>query len=136
MTILVALAVGLLPVFLLLAGLVVIYVWQSRVPGQAVMLGSVFMIYQYAQQTAGVVSSMASNFQSFARMHTAAISCGAAGGMAARDRAKSRSRTVSSRTAPSARLRSLRRVLQTNASTSNTGAGLTSEEGVGIMRGF
>ena len=51
-------------------GLVVIYVWQSRVPGQAVMLGSVFMIYQYAQQTAGVVSSMASNFQSFARMHT------------------------------------------------------------------
>ena len=51
-------------------GLVVVYVWQSHRPGQAVMLGSVFMIYQYAQQTAGVVSSMASNFQSFARMHT------------------------------------------------------------------
>ncbi|RZI96779.1 MAG: ATP-binding cassette domain-containing protein, partial [Variovorax sp.] len=29
-----------------------------------------FMIYQYAQQTASVVGSMAANFQSFARMHT------------------------------------------------------------------
>ena len=51
-------------------GLVVVYVWQSRAPGQAVMLGSVFMIYQYAQQAASVVSSMAANFQFFARMHT------------------------------------------------------------------
>lgn len=51
-------------------GLVVLYVWQAQAPGQAVMLGSVFMIYQYAQQAAGVVSSMAANFQFFARMHT------------------------------------------------------------------
>jgi len=51
-------------------GLVVIYVWQSRTPGQAVMLGAVFMIYQYAQQAASVVTSMAANFQFFARMHT------------------------------------------------------------------
>ncbi len=50
--------------------LVVVYVLQSRVPGQAVLLGTVFMIYQYAQQAATVVGSMASNFQSFARMHT------------------------------------------------------------------
>ncbi len=50
--------------------LVVLYVWQTRTPGQAVMLGGVFMIYQYAQQTASVVGSMAANFQSFARMHT------------------------------------------------------------------
>ncbi|AJC18966.1 multidrug ABC transporter ATP-binding protein [Pandoraea sputorum] len=50
--------------------LVVVYVLQSRVPGQAVMLGTVFMIYQYAQQAATVVGAMASNFQSFARMHT------------------------------------------------------------------
>jgi ATP-binding cassette subfamily B protein len=50
--------------------LVVAYVWQAREPGQAVLLGTVFMIYQYAQQAAGVVGSMASNFQSFARMHT------------------------------------------------------------------
>ncbi|VWX63755.1 ABC-type multidrug transport system, ATPase and permease component [Burkholderiales bacterium 8X] len=51
-------------------GLVVVYVWQSRAPGQAVMLGGVFMIYQYAQQASSVVSSMAANFQFFARMHT------------------------------------------------------------------
>lgn len=51
-------------------GLVVVYVWQSRQPGQAVMLGAVFMIYQYAQQAASVVTSMAANFQFFARMHT------------------------------------------------------------------
>jgi ABC-type bacteriocin/lantibiotic exporter with double-glycine peptidase domain len=51
--------------------LVAVYVWQSRAPGQqAVMLGAVFMVYQYAQQAAGVVTSMAANFQSFARMHT------------------------------------------------------------------
>ncbi|RZI96764.1 MAG: ABC transporter ATP-binding protein, partial [Variovorax sp.] len=50
--------------------LVVLYVLQTRTPGQAVMLGGVFMIYQYAQQTASVVGSMAANFQSFARMHT------------------------------------------------------------------
>ena len=51
-------------------GLVVLYVWQAQGPGRAVMLGAVFMIYQYAQQAASVVSSMAANFQFFARMHT------------------------------------------------------------------
>ncbi|MFT4269002.1 MAG: ABC transporter ATP-binding protein [Xenophilus sp.] len=53
--------------------LVVIYVWQATRAGgsaAAVMLGTVFMIYQYAQQAASVVSSMAANFQNFARMHT------------------------------------------------------------------
>lgn len=50
--------------------LVVEYVMQTRQPGQAVLLGTVFMIYQYAQQAATVVGAMASNFQSFARMHT------------------------------------------------------------------
>ncbi|WP_291450975.1 ABC transporter ATP-binding protein [Cupriavidus sp.] len=50
--------------------LVVVYVLQERQPGQAVLLGTVFMIYQYAQQAATVVGAMASNFQSFARMHT------------------------------------------------------------------
>ncbi|MBN4665234.1 ABC transporter ATP-binding protein [Pandoraea nosoerga] len=50
--------------------LVVVYVLQSRQPGQAVLLGTVFMIYQYAQQAATVVGAMAANFQSFARMHT------------------------------------------------------------------
>ncbi len=50
--------------------LVVEYVLQYRQPGQAVLLGTVFMIYQYAQQAAQVVGAMAANFQSFARMHT------------------------------------------------------------------
>ena len=50
--------------------LVVVYVLQHRQPGQAIALGTVFMIYQYAQQAASVVGAMASNFQSFARMHT------------------------------------------------------------------
>ncbi|WP_420992387.1 ATP-binding cassette domain-containing protein [Cupriavidus sp. 30B13] len=50
--------------------LVVVYVLQVRQPGQAVLLGTIFMIYQYAQQAASVVGAMASNFQSFARMHT------------------------------------------------------------------
>lgn len=53
--------------------LVAIYVWQAISAGgaaSAVMLGTVFMIYQYAQQAASVVSSMAANFQNFARMHT------------------------------------------------------------------
>ncbi|MDM0043790.1 ABC transporter ATP-binding protein [Variovorax dokdonensis] len=66
-------------------GLVVVYVWQSREPGQAVMLGSVFMIYQYAQQAAGVVGSMAMNFQSFARMHTDLGSAGPIWDAPARD---------------------------------------------------
>lgn len=50
--------------------LVVVYVLRARQPGQAVLLGTVFMIYQYAQQAATVVGAMAANFQSFARMHT------------------------------------------------------------------
>ncbi|OZI38579.1 multidrug ABC transporter ATP-binding protein [Bordetella genomosp. 10] len=50
--------------------LVVEYVLRNREPGQAVLLGTVFMIYQYAQQAAQVVGAMAANFQSFARMHT------------------------------------------------------------------
>lgn len=50
--------------------LVVHYVLQQREPGQAVMLGTIFMIYQYAQQIASVVSAIASNFQSFSRIHT------------------------------------------------------------------
>ncbi|MEJ8826005.1 ABC transporter ATP-binding protein [Variovorax humicola] len=50
--------------------LVLIYVWHERAPDQPVQLGNVFMIYQYAQQAAAVVGSMAANFQNFARMHT------------------------------------------------------------------
>jgi ATP-binding cassette subfamily B protein len=38
--------------------------------GGTVMLGSLFMIYQYAQQSAGVLGAMASHFQSFTRQKT------------------------------------------------------------------
>lgn len=50
--------------------LVVEYVLETQQPGKALLLGTIFMIYQYAQQAASVVGAMASNFQSFARMQT------------------------------------------------------------------
>lgn len=65
-------------------GLVVAYAWQATaggapgagavggaaVAGGTVMLGSLFMIHQYAQQAAGVLGAMAGNYQNFARMKT------------------------------------------------------------------
>ena len=48
--------------YVLLWVLVAAYAWQAGPPG-LVLLGGVFMIYQYAQQAAGVVCSMAANFQ-------------------------------------------------------------------------
>jgi len=54
--------------------LVALYAWltrrESQQVGVPVLLGGLFMVYQYAQQAAGVVSSMAQNFQNFARMRT------------------------------------------------------------------
>jgi ABC-type multidrug transport system fused ATPase/permease subunit len=47
--------------------LVAAYVWQTRHRGNPVLIGSVFMIYTYAQQAGGVIGSMAANFASFAR---------------------------------------------------------------------
>ncbi len=51
-------------------GLVAVYVWHTRASGAALLLGSVFMVYQYAQQAGGVIGSLAANFQSFARTRT------------------------------------------------------------------
>jgi ATP-binding cassette, subfamily B, bacterial len=51
-------------------GLVVLFVWQQSKTGAALMLGSVFMIYQYAQQAGNIVGALASNFQSLARART------------------------------------------------------------------
>lgn len=51
-------------------GLVAFYAWHAHAAGDAVLLGNVFMIYQYAGQAGGVVGSIASNFQNFARMRT------------------------------------------------------------------
>lgn len=61
-------AVDLLSV-LLTWGLVVLYAWQQR-SDRALLLGGVFMVYQYAQQAGGVIGSLASNLQNFARMRT------------------------------------------------------------------
>ncbi|CAN5456761.1 hypothetical protein BH09PSE5_BH09PSE5_48170 [soil metagenome] len=51
-------------------GLVASFVWQSRSDGGAILIGTLFMIYQYAQQAGGVIASMAANFQNFARTRT------------------------------------------------------------------
>ena len=37
--------------------------------GQPVLLGSLYMVWEYAQQAAGVIASIASHFQTFARQH-------------------------------------------------------------------
>jgi ABC-type multidrug transport system fused ATPase/permease subunit len=49
--------------------LVAAYVWQAGGSG-VLLVGSIFMVYQYAQQAGSVVGSMASNLQGFARMRT------------------------------------------------------------------
>lgn len=51
-------------------GLVVSFAWQTSGAGGTLLLGSLFMIYQYAQQAGGVVGSLAANYQNFARMRT------------------------------------------------------------------
>jgi ABC-type multidrug transport system fused ATPase/permease subunit len=57
-------------------GLVALFTWiASRTPGHTadttvakpLLLGSIYMVWEYAQQAGGVVSTVASNFQSFAR---------------------------------------------------------------------
>jgi ATP-binding cassette, subfamily B, bacterial len=48
-------------------GLVVVYAWQATTR-DALLLGGVFMVYQYAQQCGGVIGSLASNLQNFTRI--------------------------------------------------------------------
>ena len=50
-------------------GLVALFAWQREREG-ALLLGSVVMVYQYAQQAGGVVGTLAANLQNFARMRT------------------------------------------------------------------
>ena len=50
--------------------LVGVYVWRIRIDaaaGAPLLLGGVFMVYQYAQQAGGVIGSMAANLQNFSR---------------------------------------------------------------------
>ena len=51
-------------------GLVAVYAWSARrnaTAGTPLLLGGVFMVYQYAQQAGGVIGSMAANLQNFSR---------------------------------------------------------------------
>lgn len=48
--------------------LVGLYAWTAWDPLTGLLLGNVFMLYQYSSQTGGVIGSIASNYQSFARM--------------------------------------------------------------------
>ena len=52
--------------------LVVAYAWQTRSrDGQVtLLLGGVFMVYQYSQQAGGVIGTFAANFQNFTRVKT------------------------------------------------------------------
>ncbi len=54
--------------------LVALFVWlATRTPsataGKTFLLGSLYMVWEYAQQAAGVIASIASHFQTFARQH-------------------------------------------------------------------
>jgi ABC-type multidrug transport system fused ATPase/permease subunit len=60
-------AVDLLGV-LLTWSLVAAYALMARGGGEALLLGNLFMVFQYANQAGGVIGSLAANFQSFARM--------------------------------------------------------------------
>ncbi|CAN7480861.1 ABC transporter ATP-binding protein [Rhizobacter sp. LjRoot28] len=56
-------------------GLVVVYAMSSTpsaaaAAGGTLMIGSLFMVYQYAQQASGVLGAMASNYQNLARTQT------------------------------------------------------------------
>ncbi len=54
-------------------GLVVVYAWSTgaaSAAGGTLLIGSLFMIHQYAQQAAGVLGSMAANYQNLARNQT------------------------------------------------------------------
>ena len=48
-------------------GVVALYVWKAHGSGAGVMIGGVFMVYQYAEQAGTVVGSAAGHLQSFAR---------------------------------------------------------------------
>ena len=50
--------------------LVVVYAWETRSVGGTLLIGSLFMVYQYAQQAGGVIGSLAAHYQNFARIKT------------------------------------------------------------------
>jgi ABC-type multidrug transport system fused ATPase/permease subunit len=55
-------------------GMVAAYAWRSQQLGGTLLLGNVFMVYQYANQATGVISSLAMHYQNFARMQVDYVS--------------------------------------------------------------
>lgn len=55
--------------------LVAAYAWHTRDAGGALLLGSVFMVYEYANRAGGVIGAMAANFQNLVRIRTDYTSC-------------------------------------------------------------
>jgi ABC-type multidrug transport system fused ATPase/permease subunit len=51
-------------------GLVAGYAWHAHVTGGALLIGTLVMIHQYAQQAGGVIGGLAAHYQSAARMRT------------------------------------------------------------------
>jgi ATP-binding cassette, subfamily B, bacterial len=55
--------------------LIALFVWlttratPAAAAGKTLLLGSLYMVWEYAQQAAGVIASIASHFQTFARQH-------------------------------------------------------------------
>ncbi|HEY9238821.1 MAG TPA: ABC transporter ATP-binding protein, partial [Burkholderiaceae bacterium] len=56
-------------------GVVILFAWETR-GNSTVLLGGIFMAFQYAQQAWSVIGSMAANLQNFARMRTDFSSAG------------------------------------------------------------
>jgi ABC-type multidrug transport system fused ATPase/permease subunit len=60
---------------ILSCGLVALFAWLAvrhtgaSVGGKTLMLGSLYMVWEYASQAGGVIATFASNFQNFARQH-------------------------------------------------------------------
>jgi len=60
---------------ILSCGLVALFAWlalrhtDASVGAKTLMLGSLYMVWEYASQASGVISTFASNFQNFARQH-------------------------------------------------------------------
>jgi ABC-type multidrug transport system fused ATPase/permease subunit len=49
-------------------GLVALYAWLANRSGGALLIGNLFMVYQYTQQAGAVIGSIAANYQQFARV--------------------------------------------------------------------
>ena len=50
--------------------LVIVYAWETRSAGAPLLIGSLFMVYQYAQQAGGVIGTLAAHYQNVARIKT------------------------------------------------------------------